>query len=57
MLLFEYPWLLSFVICVVLLLSYEIGFRLRARNHDKIGPDGTSRSRKRAIRSRYCSVC
>jgi uncharacterized membrane protein YoaK (UPF0700 family) len=40
MLLFEYPGLLFFVICVVLLLSYEIGFRLRARNHEKIGQDG-----------------
>jgi hypothetical protein len=40
MFLFEYPGLLFFVICAVLLLSYEIGFRLRARNHDKIGQDG-----------------
>ena len=40
MFLFEYPGLLFFVICIVLLLSYEIGFRLRARNHDKIGQDG-----------------
>jgi hypothetical protein len=40
MFLFEYPGLLFFVICVVLLLSYEIGFQLRARNHDKIGQDG-----------------
>jgi Protein of unknown function (DUF4239) len=40
MLLFEYPGLLFIAICVVLLLSYEIGFRLRARNHEKIGQDG-----------------
>jgi hypothetical protein len=40
MLLFEYPGLLFFAICIVLLLSYETGFRLRARNHEKIGPDG-----------------
>jgi hypothetical protein len=40
MLLFEYPGLLFLVICVVLLLSYEIGFRQRARHHDRIGQDG-----------------
>ena len=40
MLLFDYPRLLFLVLCAVLLLSYEIGFRLRARNHEKIGQDG-----------------
>jgi len=39
MLLFEYPAWLFVVACVVLLLSHEIGVRLRARNHEKGGPD------------------